>query len=62
MTRGSQLRTSAGFESVGTKGEDASGEAGLEKSGFVGRYSGSDGLCHSSRSDTVITLFVLYFM
>ena len=62
MTRGIQLRTPAGFESVGTKGEDASGEAGLEKSGFIGRYSGSDSLvggCHSSRSDTVVTL---YFM
>ena len=52
MTMGSQLRTSAGFEGVGTKGEDVSGEAGLEKSGFIGRNSGSDSLgggCHRTR-------------
>ena len=55
----SQLRTSARFEGVGTKGEDVSGEAGLEKSGFIGRYSGSDSLGgggHRSMShNTVVT-------
>ena len=53
MTLGSQLRTSARLEGVGTKSEDVSGEAGLEKSGFIGRYSGSDSLgggCHGSKS------------
>ena len=51
----SQSRTSAGFEAVGSKGEDVSGEARLEKSGFVDRYSGSDSLgggSHRSESDS----------
>ena len=62
MTLGSQLRTSARFEGVGTKGEDVSGETGLEKSGFIGRYSGSDSLvggCHRSKSHSSRVHFVL---
>ena len=62
MTLGSQLRTSARFEGVGTKGEDVSGETGLEESGFIGRYSGSDSLggdCHRSKTHSSRVLFVL---
>ena len=35
-----RVRTSARFESVGTKGEDVGGKAGLEECGFVRGYSG----------------------
>lgn len=34
------VRTSAGFEDVGPESKDVGGEAGLEKGGFVGRYTG----------------------
>ena len=34
---GIRVRTSAGFEGVGTEGENVSGEAGLEERGFVSR-------------------------
>lgn len=36
---GSRARTSTRFKSIGTKGKDLSGEAGLEEHGFVARYS-----------------------
>lgn len=41
------VRTSAGFEGVGTEGENVGGEAGLEEGGFVGRYSGGGRPCRS---------------
>lgn len=44
---GMRVRTSAGFEGVGTEGEDVGGEAGLEERGFVGRYSGGGRLGRS---------------
>lgn len=46
-TGGTRVRTSAGFEGVGTEGKDVGGEAGLEERGFVGRYSGSGRLGRS---------------
>ena len=37
---GTRVRTSAGFEGVGTEGKNIRGDARLKKCGFVGRYSG----------------------
>jgi hypothetical protein len=37
-TGGTRVRTSAGFECVGTEGKDVGGEAGFEERSFVGRY------------------------
>jgi hypothetical protein len=42
-----RVRTSAGFEDVGTEGKDVGGEAGFEERGFVGRYSGGGKLDRS---------------
>ena len=43
VMREGESHTSAGFEGVGTKGEDVGGEAGLEEGGLVGGYRGSGG-------------------
>ena len=40
----SRIRTSAGFEGVGTKGKNVGGEAGLKEHCFIGRDSGRRGL------------------
>ena len=55
LKRGSRVtwqgesHTSAGFEGVGTKGEDVGGETGLEEVGLVGGYSGGG---HGNGSNT----------
>jgi hypothetical protein len=51
---GNLIRTSAGFEGVGTKSKDVGGEAGLEERGFVGRCSRSGRRGRSGHSNFLV--------
>ena len=51
------IRTSAGFEGVGTEGKDVGGEAGLEELRLVRRYCGGSRLGwsgHDGKSNGII--------
>ena len=54
------VRTSAGFEGVGTEGEDVGGEAGLQEGGFVGWYSGGGRLGRSGHRSNFLVEDLYY--
>ena len=53
-----RVRTSAGFEGVGTEGKNVGGEAGLEERGLVGRYSGSGRRVRSGHRSNFLVEFL----